>query len=274
MPELPEVETVRRSLEPILLGKTILQVVINYSGIIKKPDPSGFRAILEGRSILGVGRRGKYLLFKLSGNYTLVIHLRMTGQLVLVEKGRESTKHTHLIFHLNEDIDLHFVDIRKFGMVYLIPTEHWNEIGGLAGLGPEPLSADFTQSYLEERISAGKGNLKSFLLDQSQIAGIGNIYADEILFEAGLHPERLRLTLSGEEIERLYLAINLKIKEGIEYRGTSIRDYVDGRGEKGGFQDRLKVYDRGGKNCVKCGNTLIKGIVAGRGTVYCPNCQH
>ena len=274
MPELPEVETIRRSLEPLVQDTTIESVEINYNGIIKCPEPEIFARLLQNKKIKGIGRRGKYLLFTLSDNYTLIIHLRMTGRLTVAVPGAESlAKHTHLVFSLSDGRELRFTDQRKFGLVYLVKTGDWSGIKGLCSLGPEPLEEGFTLAGFEEMAKKLKGGLKSFLLNQKRIAGIGNIYADEILFEAGLHPHRRLESLSRNEIGRLYRAIRRKLHEGVEYRGTSFRDYVDGKGEKGGFQERLQVYDRANEPCVRCGRRLVKTVIAGRGTVLCPHCQ-
>ena len=273
MPELPEVETIRRTLEPYLVGCRIENIEIYYGGIIKKPEPVVFIKQASGQIIRDIKRRGKYLLIQLGDEYTLVIHLRMTGQLTISDRNTAVAKHTHLIFRLDNGKELRFTDIRKFGMVYLIPAGEWHEAGGLAGLGPEPLNDEFTADCLCEIIKGKKGKLKAFLLDQTRIAGIGNIYADEIMFEAGLAPQRTIETLSRQEIGQLYAAIRAKLQEGIEYQGTSIRDYVNGLGEKGGFQHRLKVYDCAGQPCARCGTMLVKTTVCGRGTVFCPQCQ-
>jgi len=273
MPELPEVETVRRSLEPLLLGRTIEKARIYYGGIIKKPSPTDFAAAMAKRRIEKVGRRGKYLLFELSGCQTLVIHLRMTGRLTVAERNTVLPAHTHLVFELDNGQELRFNDVRKFGLVYLVNQDCFQEAGGLHTLGPEPLGPDFTLQGLQSRLCAKKARLKSFLLDQTEIAGIGNIYADEAMFRAGLHPERITASLKPAEISRLYRAIRETLQEGIDFRGTSFRDYVDGKGEKGGFQDRLKVYGRAGQSCI-CGTVLQKKTVAGRTTVFCPHCQH
>ncbi len=273
MPELPEVETVRRSLEQVLSGEKIVKVELYYGGIVKTPDPQSFVDILQGKVIQELKRRGKYLIFCLSDNYNLIIHLRMTGQLILCEPGTSIAKHTHIIFHLGNGRELRFVDIRKFGLIYLVPAGEWQEIKGLYTLGPEPLSAEFTFEKLQESIKNKKVKLKTFLLDQRQIAGIGNIYADEIMFTAGINPERTLESLTKNEIEELYQAIQLKLEEGIKYRGTSFSDYVDGLGEKGSYQTRLNVYQRAGEPCKRCGTTLVKKVVSGRGTVFCPKCQ-
>lgn len=274
MPELPEVETIRRSLEPLVRDRVIESVEIHYGGIIKCPEPEIFARLLQNKTIRGIGRRGKYLLFTLSDNYTLIIHLRMTGRLTVAVPGAEPlAKHTHLVFSLSDGRELRFTDQRKFGLVYLVKTGDWSGIKGLCGLGPEPLEEGFTLAGLEEMAKKVKGGLKSFLLNQKRIAGIGNIYADEILFEAGLHPQRRLESLSRDEVGRLYRAIRRKLAEGIEYRGTSFRDYVDGKGEKGGFQEKLQVYDRANEPCVRCGRRLVRIVAAGRGTVFCPHCQ-
>lgn len=273
MPELPEVETVKRSLEPLVKGRIIEKTDVFYSGIIKKPATEEFIQYLQGKEIQGIKRRGKYLLFSLGQGGLLVIHLRMTGQLVFSRKGEELIKHTHLVFHLSGGDELRFIDIRKFGLVYLIPTGKWEEAGGLSTLGPEPLEAEFSLSAFQKALQQKKVGVKAFLLDQRNIAGIGNIYADEILFTAGLRPQRNVNSIVNEEAGCLYDAIRAVLAEGIKYRGTSIRDYVDGKGERGRFQEKLKVYDRAGKSCVRCGTVLVKETVAGRGTVYCPSCQ-
>jgi formamidopyrimidine-DNA glycosylase len=273
MPELPEVETVKRSLTPYLKGKKIENVEMFFDGIIKYPTSASFRERIIGRTIIDLERRGKYLLFFLDEGLTLVIHLRMTGQLTVCSRNLPINKHTHLIFSLSSQQEWRFTDVRKFGLVYLVPTGDWKCIKGLKNLGYEPLAEEFTLQVLTKLLRGKKGKIKPFLLDQSKIAGIGNIYADEILFRAGLHPERTIKTLKTAEIKKLYQAIKLTLKEAVVYRGTSLRDYVDGRGEKGGFQERLKVYSRGGKLCYRCGTRLERIVVAGRGTVFCPCCQ-
>lgn len=273
MPELPEVETVKRSLEPLVKGKIISGVEIIFEGIIKYPHPERFKEQLRGRKIMDLDRKGKYLLFFLDEDLTLIIHLRMTGQLMVCERNSPVAKYTHLIFQLSSGQDWRFTDVRKFGLVYLVPTGNWEKIKGLKNLGYEPLSEEFNLPVLKKLFAGRNGVVKVFLLDQTKIAGIGNIYADEILYEAGLHPRRNIGTLSEEEVRKLYVTIKSKLEEGIMYRGTSLKDYVDGRGEKGGFQERLKVYGRRGKSCYRCGTRLERIVVGGRGTVFCPQCQ-
>lgn len=273
MPELPEVETVRRTLEPLLAGKKITGVDVRYGGIIKNMEAGEFSRLLKNKTIAEIGRRGKYLLLELSDGYTIVIHLRMTGQLIFTQVAEPEAKHTHIIFHLPGKEQLRFVDIRKFGLLFLVKKGEWEQCGGLARLGPEPLSGAFTLQAWSALLAGQKGGLKAFLLNQAKVAGIGNIYADEILFEAGLHPQKRVETLESAEIAALHAAIVAKLSEGVACRGTSISDYVDGQGEKGGFQERLQVYDQKGRPCPRCGTLLVKAVIAGRGTVCCPYCQ-
>jgi len=273
MPELPEVETVKRSLTPFLRGAQIKNVEIFFPGIIKEPEPALFKEKIKDKMIIEIKRRGKYLLFSLNEDLTMVIHLRMTGQLTICSRDLPINKHTHLVFELDSEKELRFTDVRKFGLVYLVPTGRWEGIKGLFNLGFEPLAEDFTFAVFAELINNKQGKLKPFLLDQRKVAGIGNIYADEILFEAKLHPQREIKTLTSEEIKTLFLSLRAKLEESIKHRGTSKRDFVDGRGEKGNFQEKLQVYGRGGEACNRCGNTLRRIVVAGRGTVFCPHCQ-
>ena len=273
MPELPEVETVRRSLEPLVQGHSISEAEVYYGKIIKYPSVQAFLQQLKAQKIKGIRRRGKYLIFELSHEQLLIFHLRMTGRITAVKRETEVAKHTHLVIRLSNGLDLRFADIRKFGTVYLLNCGEECKVNGLFTLGPEPLGEEFSLSYLKEQIKGKKTAIKSFLLNQTKIAGIGNIYADEILFAARLNPGRKLDTLNDNEIEALHLAVRKKLLEGIKYRGTSFKDYVDGLGEKGEYQKRLQVYGRAGERCSRCGAALEKKVVAGRGTVYCPHCQ-
>lgn len=273
MPELPEVETVKRSLAPFIEDQRIEFAEVFCKKIIKNMEPSVFQEKIAGRMIKEAARRGKYLLIHLDQGLTLVIHLRMTGQLIVCAPDLPLSKHTHVRFRLSSGQDWRFNDLRKFGLIYLTETGCWTGIKGLQELGDEPLSPEFTLESLQKLVAGKKGILKAFLLDQRRIAGIGNIYADEISFAAGLHPQRDLSTLREEEIARLYQAIRCKLAEGVQYRGTSLRDYVDGQGKKGGFQEKLQVYGRKGLPCLKCGIPLQRIVVAGRGTVFCPHCQ-
>ncbi|MDS1030750.1 DNA-formamidopyrimidine glycosylase [Bacillota bacterium LX-D] len=273
MPELPEVETVRRSLEKRLLGRKIKKVNIFMPKLIKIPGPEDFERGLEGARIDALKRRGKYLLICLSTGFIWVTHLRMTGQLIYSRPNDEVQKHTHLIFELDNGDQLRYVDIRRFGTIYLLKPEEFSLVKGLRELGPEPLGDDFSFEKFSNELKNKKGKLKQLLLDQRFIAGIGNIYADEILFDAGLQPERLANTLNDDELQKLYRSIRSVLQLGIANRGTSMRNYVDGDGRTGDFQKLLKVYGKGGQPCPKCGRILLKQRVGGRSSCYCKHCQ-
>jgi len=271
MPELPEVETICRSLENHLTGRTVIKVIIKMSKIIKYPEANEFKRLLEGSSIAAVRRRGKYLMFVLNSGYVWVTHLRMTGQYYYVKREEPYLKHTHLLFELDNAHQLRYVDIRQFGTMYLLKPEEFHLVKGLSSLGPEPLELTFCQFC--QLLEGKKSILKQLLLDQTFVAGIGNIYADEILFDAGLHPERTADSLTSKEKEALYSSMRKMLQLGIENRGTTFRNYVDGEGRKGSFQELLRVYGRGGEACLKCGRPLTKQKIAGRSSCFCTYCQ-
>ncbi|AVX19886.1 DNA-(apurinic or apyrimidinic site) lyase [Carboxydocella sporoproducens DSM 16521] len=274
MPELPEVETVRRSLSPLVCGQEIRAVEVLHPGVIKGVlNARAFVTNLMGRRFVEIRRRGKYLLFLLDDGQVLLIHLRMTGRLVLAEAEAPLLPHTHLIWHLSSGQQLRFSDVRRFGEVRLCRQEQLEIEPGLARLGPEPLEQEWTVATLAAAVRGKKAPIKNILLNQEIVAGLGNIYADEALYRAGIKPDRPGQSLSQEEIERLWLAVRQVLAEGIENRGTSFSDYVDGLGQKGQMQTRLKVYGRSGSPCHSCGTILEKMRLAGRSTVYCPVCQ-
>jgi len=273
MPELPEVETVKRTLEKKIKGLTITGVDIAMPKIIRDTAPEDFKKIVTGRMILRLARRGKYLLVYLSGENVLVIHLRMTGRLTYTEASQPVPRHTHLIFGLNDGYQLRFNDVRQFGRVILATNKTFSQIKGLKDLGPEPLEKNFTRDFLRRELKRKRTRIKPLLLDQTFIAGLGNIYVDESLYRARIHPERLACSLSPREIANLYHSICEVLGEGIENRGTSFRDYVDGDGRAGNFQELLRVYNREGEKCPRCGTTIARMKVGGRSSYYCPTCQ-
>jgi len=271
MPELPEVETIRISLEPKLTGRTITGVSIELPKMIQNPAPEELESLLRGRTITGVDRRGKYLLIRLEGESTLAIHLRMTGQLTVEDADFPPGKATYFKVHLDNDTELRFNDQRKFGKVFYFDSK---EIpASLSRLGPEPLSDEFTPERLKQIFARHQLAVKKALLNQEMIAGIGNIYADEALFSAGLHPARLVNSLTDAELEALYHAIRQVLTESIRHRGTTKRDYRDGEGQPGSHQDYLRVYGRKGEPCTVCGAPIAKMMFGGRGTHFCPICQ-
>lgn len=273
MPELPEVETICRSLRCHVEGKVIRDVEIHLPRLIKWPSPEDFRAILVDRRIRVLQRRAKYMLFYLTDGWVLVIHLRMTGRLYFRSGDTPADIAAKVVFHFNDGDALEYSDARTLGTLYLLRHNELERIYGLATLGPEPLSEHFTVGYLKDELAKRKGKLKMVLLDQRLIGGLGNIYVDESLARAGLHPERKANALSDEEIVRLHAAINAVIEKGNGSGGTTLRDYRDGEGNMGSFQEELCVYGREGEACPVCGSAIVKTTVAGRGTHYCPHCQ-
>ncbi|MFW6268642.1 MAG: DNA-formamidopyrimidine glycosylase [Bacillota bacterium] len=273
MPELPEVETIARGLRPSILNKEITGCEVRYKNIIKIPEKEEFKKRVLNTQVLEVKRRGKYLIISLNNEKDLIFHLGMTGKLLIKSGEAEIDKHTHIILNFAEGFDLRFNNIRKFGRVYLINNDEPEKAGGLADLGPEPLSGDFTLEVFKKGFKNRTTFIKSLLLKQGFVAGLGNIYTDEALFEAGISPDRRANTLKNEEKEKLYKAIIKVLKKGIKYCGTSINDYVDSKGVPGSFQDKLKVYGREGETCPECGHKIAKKKIGGRSSHYCPHCQ-
>lgn len=273
MPELPEVETVCRSLRQCLPGRTIIQGQVFLPKIIKIPQENLFCQQICGLQIKAVHRRGKYILLELSQDMTLVVHLRMTGKLLWQASDSPRAKHTHIILQLDNGYDLRFDDTRQFGTMYLVNTGELDQISGLHALGLEPVSEEFTLEAFCQMAVGKKQKAKVFLLDQRFVAGIGNIYADEILFQARIHPETAINCLTQEELVLLWQAIGNQLRQGIFYGGSSIKDYVDSFGQAGTFQQHHKVYGRGEQPCIECGTRLEKIKIGGRSTCFCPNCQ-
>ncbi|NLW07944.1 MAG: bifunctional DNA-formamidopyrimidine glycosylase/DNA-(apurinic or apyrimidinic site) lyase [Clostridia bacterium] len=275
MPELPEVETVKRTLSPHLMGQKFTEIKIYHPAVIAYPDAAAFVKILTGRPVRSLDRRGKYLIFNLDENldeaYCLVGHLRMTGRLILAGDAVPLAPHTHVVFSLDNGVYLHWVDVRRFGRLYLAREEEIMAVTGMAKLGPEPLG--MSVEALAAICAGRRRPLKQLLLDQHLLAGIGNIYADEILFEAGLHPGREAGSLNRMEIERLQKAVQQVLRQAIANQGTTFRDYVDGSGRPGKNQEYLKAYGRTGKPCSRCGQLLERVILGGRSTHFCPGCQ-
>ncbi len=264
MPELPEVETIARALRAELSGKTILFAALRWRRTLAFPATAKFAAQIQGQPVVGVSRRAKYLLVQLK-DYNLIIHLRMSGDLILREDKIKPAKHDRLLLRLSGGTYLAFNDPRKFGRVWL--TARPEEI--LGKLGPEPLEKGFTPQWLFENLQKRKRRLKPLLLDQTFLAGLGNIYADESLHLARLHPLTASNAVTREQAAALHRAIRAALKEGIRRNGASI-DWVY-RG--GSYQNYFHVYDREGKPCKVCGAEIVKFSVGQRGTHICPNCQ-
>jgi formamidopyrimidine-DNA glycosylase len=272
MPELPEVETIVRDLQSRLVGRVIQSVAVVLPKVVAAPAASQFCRLLQGREITHLRRRGKYILMDLAGDWTLVFHLRLTGQLVYSATAEPFPKHTHLVFYLDQGV-LRFTDLRQFGRVRLVPSREIDQVPGLRELGVEPLSPEFNEKEFCRRLKASRRMIKPLLLDQAFLAGLGNIYTDEALHRAGIHPERPAATLKAQEARALYRSIREVLREGIDFRGTSVQHYLDGAGQPGRFQEILRVYRRQGLPCPACGTAVARIRCGGRGTYYCPSCQ-
>ena len=266
MPELPEVETIKNELMPHVIGRKVTAIDLFYEGIIRQPSADEFRLRVIGQMITGLTRRGKYLFFNLSSGEVLVMHMKMTGSL-LVNPG--DNRFTRALLHLNNGTELHFWDPRKFGKMWLIEDEKVVS----SKLGPEPLEKDFTQEVLGQRIHNRTSPIKPVLLDQSIIAGIGNMYADEALFAARIHPLKPAGSLSGDESVRLHAAIQSVLRKALERKGASVRNYIRPDGVPGTAHDEFNVAHGVGKNCPNCGTPIERIVVRGRGTYFCPKCQ-
>ena len=274
MPELPEVETVRRSLEPVVLHHPIERVDVHYSRILQHCSVQDFQDIITGNQFLEITRRGKYLIFSLENHWELVAHLRMTGRLIFVsDSSLPLEKHTSVIFDFGPAGALRFEDVRKFATLDLVPAGDYGQIKGLSTLGVEPLSPEFTFLVFQELLEDRTTKIKGLLLDQTKIAGLGNIYADESLFMAGIHPERPANSLSLEEQELLHRSIQEVLVLAIENQGTTLRDYRTGYGLEGSFQNKLLIYGKKGEDCPRCKTKLEHKKVAGRTSHFCPSCQ-
>jgi formamidopyrimidine-DNA glycosylase len=271
VPELPEVETIRRQLAPHVEGRTIESVDILDPRWTRPQVPADVRAGLQGAVVGRVGRSGKYLIWELSGDRHLLMHLRMTGTL-LVDPAPEPP-HTRVRFSLSGERRLAYVDPRRFGTGHLLDGMTAREVYLTSRLGAEPFTSAFTAEYLRRRARGRTAPVKAFLLDQRHIAGIGNIYADEALFRAGVHPLRAAGSLTATQWQRLHGAIEQSLAAGIEAKGATIDDFRHLDGARGSFQDLFLVHRRAGEACLDCGTTIRKIVVGGRGTYVCERCQ-
>ena len=273
MPELPEVETIKRELLEKVKGKRVSGVRVEKEKSVKLVSPGEFEKILVGKVFSDIQRRGKYLIIYLDSESTLIVHLRVTGRLLFSKDGQKIPKYTKIIFTFDDGSQLFFSDMRGFGTAYLVAGTDFGLIPGLAQIGPEPLESNFSPEVLANLLRKKRGKIKPILMDQSFIAGVGNIYAQETLFRAGIHPERDVSTLSKEEIKAIYESLTTILRQAIAHRGTSTDTYVDLNGKKGSFEAQLQVYGKEDQTCMKCGNPIRKKKIAGRGTCFCPKCQ-
>lgn len=273
MPELPEVETVRKGLEAIVNQATIQSVSVYWDRIIAGAVTSeSFKTLLVGETLRKFRRRGKFLLLDFD-RYTLISHLRMEGKYEVVPTEEELKKHTHVVFHLTDGRDIRYLDVRKFGRMELVPLREEDTVAGIKRLGPEPFEEVFLLEPFQAKLRHVKKAIKPALLDQGLVTGLGNIYVDEALFQAKIHPLRPSNSLKPNEAKRLHQAIIQVLGNAIKAGGTTIRTYLNALGEAGQFQQELNVYGRTGQACVRCGRPIQKIKVAQRGTHYCAHCQ-
>jgi len=271
MPELPEVETIRRELEKKITGEKIKEVIINLPKIIKTPASPLFKKELTGRKIKGVSRRAKFVILEIEGCLYLVIHLKLTGQLIVEKNESPVEKHAHVIFRFASGNDLRFIDLRRFGTMNLV--DKLEKIKAYNELGDEPLAAAFTPARLKEILGKRTTKIKQLIMDQTCIAGIGNIYAAEALFRSRISPLRPAKTLKDGEIKKLHDEIQKVLKEAIKYKGSSVDDYVTTDGSEGGYEKKLLIYGRSKKICPVCKGKIETIKLGGRGTNFCPKCQ-
>jgi formamidopyrimidine-DNA glycosylase len=273
MPELPEVETIASDLRPHLVGRTITRCELGFPTIVRFPEPEEFVDAVVGMRIESVGRQGKYIIVGLQVDLLLVVHLGMTGQLRIVDEVTPHEKHTHAVFFLDDGRQLRYRDPRRFGRLLLGTEQALLASKKMPRLGPEPIDPAFAPDELYRRLRKRRAPLKAVLLDQSAIAGVGNIYADESLHRARLRPTRIASTVSKRSARRLHESLRDSLQAAIENRGSSVDTYRDAWGEMGGQQERLLVYGRAGEPCFTCGRPLAAVRIAGRTTVFCRHCQ-
>jgi formamidopyrimidine-DNA glycosylase len=273
MPELPEVETVKRTLASLVVGKTIKQVTVSLPRIIRRPDDIHlFKEQLAGTTIIAVERRGKFL--KLFAHpYVLVSHLRMEGKYSVKDSTEPVEKHVHVIFHFTDGTELRYKDVRQFGTMDLFLQGEETKEAPLEKLGPEPLEDQFTLDWFHKNLRKRSTKIKPLLLNQHFLVGLGNIYVDEALYKAKIHPLRSANSLTEEEVANLFFSIRETLQTAIDAGGSSVRSYVNGQGEIGYFQLQIQVYGRKNEPCYTCGEPITRIIVGGRGTHICKTCQ-
>ena len=271
MPELPEVETVRRGLEKLILGKKISNIEIRYPKMIKT-DLNQFQKELPGQVIQSMGRRGKYLLFNLRDK-VLISHLRMEGKYFYYPVEIPERKHAHILVHFEDGTTLVYEDVRKFGTMELLAPELLDSYFISKKLGPEPTDQDFDLGRFKLALKKSKKPIKSHLLDQTLVAGLGNIYVDEVLWRAKVHPSRHSNSLTAQEARKAHDETIKVLGQAVEKGGSTIRSYTNAFGEDGTMQEFHQVYDKAGQACSRCGSTIEKIQLGGRGTYFCPKCQ-
>ncbi len=273
MPELPEIETVKSIIEPQIRGTTIKNTVVSQAKVIAYPTSSEFCERITGKKIISMSRKGKFLMIHLENGDRIILHLRMTGCLLVTPPDFPMQKHTHVIMQLSCGMELRFSDTRRFGRFWLLKSDEKDGYSGIDKLGIEPLSADFNAEYLRGRFGKRKKAIKECLLDQSAIAGIGNIYSDEILFRAKINPSTAANSLTEKDWKRLAIEIPICLRYFIKKNKITQKDYLAAKGQDYRNTPFLQVYGHAGEPCPCCGETLVRTVIGGRSSVYCPNCQ-
>ena len=275
MPELPEVEHVVRALRRAVLGRQIVATEIHLPKLISPAAPSAFKARLKGSRISGLGRRGKFILIELDSGKVLVVHLRMTGKFLVLTPDESLPRHVHAVFYLDDERRLVFRDQRQFGVMKLVANSRLSKTKGISELAPEPFSDDFSVAYLKQTLSRSRRTLKTLLLDQTRVLGLGNIYAAEALFRAGINPFKTASKLSARRVEHLHQAIRDVLRAAVSGRSTSRINLENPNGFSYGeaFGRVWQVYEREGEPCFKCGTRIRRMVHGGRSTYWCPRCQ-
>ncbi|MFC4556654.1 DNA-formamidopyrimidine glycosylase [Virgibacillus kekensis] len=273
MPELPEVETIRNTLKRFITDKTIQDITVLWPNIIKRPDDvENFKHVLSGQTIHDIHRKGKFLLFQMDDS-VMVSHLRMEGKYSVEPAGEPIKKHTHVIFRFTDGNELRYNDVRKFGTMHVFNKGEEFSQKPLNQLGPDPFDQQFTVDYFYKKLKKTERVVKAALLDQTIVAGLGNIYVDETLFKANVHPLKKACKLTKKEVNAIREQAILTLQEAVEQGGTTIRSYVNSQGEMGMFQQKLYVYGQENKPCRNCGKPIVKMKIGGRGTHVCVSCQ-
>ena len=273
MPELPEIETMRRAAAPRTVGRMIVRTEVRHPSVIARPDPESFIRLTEGHRIGGLDRRGKYLIARLDDGGRIVMHMRMTGCLVAAPAGHPEMPHTHIVLHLDDGMELRFSDSRRFGRFWLFADEEEDEESGVSSLGPEPGDPALTPGYLKGRIGNSGRPVKTCLLDQGVVAGIGNIYSDEILFSCGIDPACPAKSLDDDDWVRLADEIPECISRFTEANTVTPEEFLESGGRSYRSAPMIRIYAHDGSHCPVCGTTLERRVIGGRSSVSCPKCQ-
>ena len=273
MPELPEVETIRRTLLPILKDVLIDKIVVHEPRLRRPVNTRTLRRWLQGQKIRDITRRAKYLIFHFQNKALLIVHLGMSGSLQLAKPDDPAEKHTQVIFQLSNDRELRYRDPRRFGLIEVVKPGQVERYEPFKNLGVEPLSEDFSPEYLRQTVAKSRRAIKTVLMDARVVVGIGNIYANEALFLAGIHPLIPAYNLEETALDSLMVSVRRVLRDAIEQGGTTLKDYRNGTGEIGHFQVHLRVYGREGEPCPECGTAIERMSIGGRSTFYCPRCQ-